>query len=116
MDRTFIINVINERDDNNKHKRTLKERREVALDKKKLSDQINVLANEKQQLHCLVQTALQLIKNQKKKIKEKPSKNITLLLESKLIEYGIDREKYHGGDLEGTSIVRIFKKSNEIFN
>ena len=67
MDITFIINVINERDENNKHKNILKERKELALDLKKLSDQINVLANEKQQLHCLVQTAQQLIKNQKKR-------------------------------------------------
>ena len=33
-----------------------------------------------------------------------------------MIEYGIDRAKYHGGDLEGTSIVQIFHHSNEIFN
>ena len=59
----------------------------------------------------MVITSQQLIKTQKNKIKEKPSKNITFLLESKLIEYGIDREKYHGGDLEGTSIVRMFQKS-----
>ena len=64
----------------------------------------------------MVITAQQLIKNQKNKIKEKPSKNITFLLESKLIEYGIDRTKYHGGDLEGTSIVRMFQNANEIFN
>ena len=37
-------------------------------------------------------------------------------MKSKLIEYGIDRAKYQGGDLEGTSIVRIFQNSNEIFN
>ena len=54
-------------------------------------------------------------KKSENKIKEKPSKNITFLLESKLIEYGIDRAKYHGGDLEGTSIVRMFQNSNESF-
>ena len=54
-------------------------------------------------------------KESKKKIKEKPSRNLTFILESKLIEHGIDRAKYHGGDLEGTSIVRIFQNSNEIF-
>ena len=70
------------------------------MDKQNLSDQIIILANEKQ-LHCLVITAQQSIKNQKNKIKEKPSKNITFLLESKLIEYDIDRAKYHGVDLEG---------------
>ena len=58
----------------------------------------------------MVQTAQQLIKNKNKKIKDNPSKNRTLLLESKLIEYSIDRAKYHGGDLEGLSIVRMFLK------
>ena len=36
IDRTCIINVINERDDNNKYKRSLKERKELALDKKNI--------------------------------------------------------------------------------
>ena len=49
-------------------------------------------------------------------MKEKPSKNIPFLLELKLIEYGIDRTKYHGGHLEGTSIVRMLQNANEIFN
>ena len=61
MDRKFIINVINERDENNKLKKTLKERKELSLDKQSLSDQIVILANEKQQLHCLVITSHQLI-------------------------------------------------------
>ena len=36
-------------------------------------------------------------------------------MESKLVEYGIDRAKFHGSDLEGTSFVRMFQNSNEIF-
>ena len=57
IDRTSIINVINERDDNNKYKRSLKERKELALDKRNLADQINLLINGKQHLTCFVQTA-----------------------------------------------------------
>ena len=57
INRTFIINVINERGDNNKHKRSLKERKELALDKQNLSDQINDFENKKQQLYFLVQTS-----------------------------------------------------------
>ena len=45
IDRKLIISVINERDDNNKLKKTLKERKELILDKQKLSDQIIILAN-----------------------------------------------------------------------
>ena len=37
-------------------------------------------------------------------------------MELNLIIYGIDKTKYHGDDLEGTSIVRIFQSSNGIFN
>jgi len=33
MDRKFIINVINERDENNKLKKTLKERKELSFEK-----------------------------------------------------------------------------------
>ena len=36
-------------------------------------------------------------------------------MESQLIEYGIDRSKYHGGYLEETSIVRMIQNSNESF-
>ena len=45
MDRKFIINVIDEHDENNKLKNTLKERKELSLDKQNLSDQIVILAN-----------------------------------------------------------------------
>ena len=64
IDRIFIINVINKCDDKNKHKMSLQERKELALNKN-LEDKINFLANEKQQLICLVQTVQQLIKNKK---------------------------------------------------
>ena len=61
----------------------------------------------------MIQTTQQLIKNKKKKIKEKSSRNLTFLLESKLFEHGIDRVKYHGGDLEGTSILKMFQNLME---
>ena len=54
--RTCIINVLNELDDNNKYKRSLKERKELDFDIQNLADQINLLANEKQRLNYLVQT------------------------------------------------------------
>ena len=45
MDRKFIINIINERDENNKFKKTIKERKKLSLDKQNVSDQIVILAN-----------------------------------------------------------------------
>ena len=39
----------------------------------------------------------------------KNSVTITHILDAKLVEFGIDRARYHGGDLEGTSIVRLIK-------
>ena len=38
----------------------------------------------------------------------KHPKSITHILEEKLVEFGIDRARYHGGGLEGTSIFRLF--------
>ena len=94
MKRTGLIIDINERDDNNKFKRSLKERKELGVVKDNIANEINIFANEKEQYHCMNKTITQLITNQKKKIKEKPSTNLTLLLKSKLFEHGIDRAKY----------------------
>ena len=94
MKRSALIIDINERDDNNKFKRLIKERKELGVVKDNIANEINIFANEKQQYHCMIQTTTQLITNQKKKIKEKPSTNLTFLLESKLFEHGIDRAKY----------------------
>ena len=32
-----------------------------------------------------------------------------------MVEFGIDRGRYHGGDLEGTSIIRLFQNADNIF-
>ena len=45
----------------------------------------------------------------------KNSKTIANILEAKLVEAGIDRTRYHCGDLEGTSIIRLFQNANIIF-
>ena len=45
MNRKFIINIINERNENNKFKKTIKERKKLSLDKQNVSDQIVILAN-----------------------------------------------------------------------
>ena len=37
------------------------------------------------------------------------------ILEAKLVEFGIDRARYHGGDLEVTSIIRLFQNADNIF-
>ena len=36
--------------------------------------------------------------------------------EAILIDYGIDRVKYHGGELEGMSIQHLFQNTKKIFN
>ena len=46
----------------------------------------------------------------------KNSKTTANILEAKLVEFGIDRARYHGGDLEGTSIIRLFQNVDNIFN
>ena len=37
------------------------------------------------------------------------------ILEAKLVEFGIDRARYHGGYLEVTSITRLFQNADNIF-
>ena len=69
----------------------------------------------------MIQSTNQLINSQKKNIKNYRSSNnihsklITNILEAKLVEFGIDRARYHGGDLEGTSIIRFFQNADNIF-
>ena len=41
---------------------------------------------------------------------------ITKRLEAQLVDFGIDRVRYHGGGLEGTLIVQLFQNTNKIFN
>ena len=38
------------------------------------------------------------------------------LMDSTLVSFGIDRARYHSGDLEGTSILILFQNSNKIFH
>ena len=69
----------------------------------------------------MIQSNNQLITSQKKNIKNyrlsnnKNSKTITNLLEAKLVEFRISRARYHVCDLEGTSIIRLFKIADNIF-
>ena len=45
----------------------------------------------------------------------KNPKTITTILEGILVDFGINRAKYHGGDLRGTSIIRLFQNAETIF-
>ena len=42
--------------------------------------------------------------------------SLIILLEKILVSYGIDKSRYHGGKLEGTSIQKLLQNANEIFN
>ena len=64
--RTGIIKDINERDDNNKFKRSLKERKELFEHKQCLATKIDNLTKDKKQLACLIQSTNQLIESKKK--------------------------------------------------
>ena len=37
-------------------------------------------------------------------------------MDSTLVSFWIDRTRYHGGDLEGTSILKLLQNSNKIFD
>ena len=86
-----------------------------------MQQKLTTYQKERKQFDCLIQSTNQLITSQKKNIKNYSSSNnkhlksITNIFEAKLVEFGIDRAKYHGGDLEGTSIIRLFQNANNIF-
>ena len=69
----------------------------------------------------MIKSTKQIILSQQIKINtyrsshENNSKSITHILEAKLVEFGIDRARYHGGYLEGTSVVRLFQNSEKFF-
>ena len=69
----------------------------------------------------MIQSTNQLIISQKKNIKNyrssnnKHSKPITNILEAVLVKLVINRAKYYGGDLEGTSIIKLFQNADNIF-
>ena len=37
-------------------------------------------------------------------------------MDSTLVSFVTDRARYHGGDLEGTFILKLFQNSNKIFH
>ena len=69
----------------------------------------------------MIKSTKQIILSQQIKINtyrsshENNSKSITHILEAKLVEFGIDRAKYHGSDLEETSVIRLFQNSEKFF-
>ena len=40
---------------------------------------------------------------------------VRVKLEHKLVEFGIERESYHGGDLSGVKVIVLFQKMDKIF-
>ena len=69
----------------------------------------------------MIQSTSQLIISQKNNIKNyrssnnKHSKSLKKILEAKLVDFGIDRVRYHCCVLEGTSIMRLFQIADNIF-
>ena len=41
--------------------------------------------------------------------------SLIILMENMLVSYGIDKTRYHGGTLEGTSIQKLLQNTNGIF-
>ena len=70
----------------------------------------------------MIKSTRQLIISQKNLIKiyrlsnGKNPNTITKILEAILADFRIDRARYHGSDLEGTSIVRLFHNTDKICN
>ena len=41
--------------------------------------------------------------------------SLTTFMDPSVVSFRIDRTRYYGGDLEGTSIIKIFQNANNMF-
>ena len=79
---------------------------------------MSILSNNKNKYDSLIISTKQLIVSQKNGIKSyrmsngKRPNRITKILETRLIDSGIKRARYHGGNLDQTSIVRLFQNTD----
>ena len=55
-------------------------------------------------------------KKQYKTYRSNNEKNMTSLMNPTLVSFRMDRSRYHDGDLEKTSILKLFQNSNKIFH
>ena len=107
-----------ERDDNSKYFVT---RHECNNRNSVLRQDINNLSYNKNKYDALVKSTRKLVISQEnltylyRTSHGKNPNTITKIIEPKLVEFRIDKARYHGGDLEGTLIVWLFQNSDKIF-
>ena len=96
-------------------------RKNIALSIEKILPKNRQLIKRKTQYDFLIQSTNQLITPHKKIKPHRSSHNknskktIANILEATLVEFGIDRARYHDGDIEGTSIIRLFKTHDSYY-
>ncbi len=109
-----------ERDLNNKFVLSSIERKELTIESKTLTEQVSVLVKARQELDDDV-TANNLLAQSKKRATDKLRSgcsyhtDIRMIVEKCLCDNLINCAKYHGGQLEGTTVMKLFQKANGIF-
>ena len=100
---------------------SVNERKELTVQIERLTEQISVLMKARQEFDVLV-TANNSLVQSKKKIADKLrldldyNTDVRMMAEKCLRINLINRAKYHGGQLDGTTVKRLFQKADKIFD
>ena len=110
-----------ERDDNNKLVRSLQERKQMDEEIKLMSQEINVLMEERKWLeaekrvyHAIVAAKKKEFENIRKKRGVRSPMHVSM--EKVLEHHKVERASYHGGDLTGVMVERMLQRSDQIFD
>ena len=119
-ERKHISDLVKERDDQNKLILSNIVRKELNAQSKTLTLQINVLVKTRNEVDAIVIAQNKIVKAKKRDTDNFRSTRgihtpVRMMVENCLRKYNIDRAKYHGGQLEGTTVMRLFQNAESIF-
>ena len=115
--------IIDQRNDENPKKFVLskEERNNLTEQKKVIAEDINVLVKARTEIDAVVTAYSKSVSMIKKRVVNLKAKRggrvfVRMGLEQCLRKNKIDRAKYHGGQLEGKTVMMLFQKASDIFN
>ena len=119
-ERKHISDLVKERDDQNKLVISNRVRKELNAQSKTLTLQINVLVKTRNEVDAIVIAQNKIVKAKKRDTDNFRSTRgihtpVRMMVENCLRKFNIDRAKYYGGQLEGTTVMRLFQNADSIF-
>ena len=122
-ERKELILIVNQRDDLNPRKFVLskEERNNLTEQKQVIAEEIDALVKARSEIDAEVTAynkSVSMIKKRVTNLKDKRGgqESVRMGLEQCLRKNKIDRAKYHGGQLEGKTVMLLFQKAGDIFN